>query len=1152
MTSPPDQGVPSDDLPTRHQPVSEEILTRVDAAAQPLLAATGIYVPDADTTKLVSRPASPRRTWPRVEGYEILDVLGQGAMGVVYKARQSGLKRLVALKVILSGAHASDADLARFRTEAEAAARLQHPNIVQVHDIGEWHPESGGRSLPYLALEYVEGGSLATYMKGAPQPPRFAAELIRALAEAMQYAHDRQVVHRDLKPGNILLKTIGAASLASGMGSQSTLLASGSVGGAVIGDFRVVPKIADFGLAKQLDDLSHVTVSGAIVGTPSYMAPEQASGQGTEVAPAVDVYALGAILYEMLTGRPAFRGTNVYETLDQVRNAEPVPPRSLQSKVPADLETICLKCLRKDAGRRYKSAFALAEDLRRFLTNEPIRARPVSRGERIWRWCSRNPGAAMLIGGIAFSLLAGSVVSTYFGFQAMEGEKRAKASEKIALERKAESDQRRYVAAYREASMKWKDGYIGEVKRILKDLEPVQADDVDLRSFEWHYLQRLCRLDLRTVEAHEENVFQVTCSPDGRWLATAGGDKTIVEAGVQKQPGSARIWERATGRLVHTFAIPERVLRVAFSPDSQLLAWAGFDKIVRIVDVVTGAERCSLPGHTGMVRSLVFRPDGAELASGSADKSVRLWNLATRQARVLSDHAGAHTGVGLAYSADGRTLYSAGREAGIVVWDVATGERRETLAGYDGKTTQVAISGDGRRLASYGQDQLLRIWDTANSKQVALLHPSSELVHSIALSSDGKRVATCGEDRIVRVWNADTGKLSLALRGHEAMVFGVSFSPEGWEVLSACADGRIKIWDAAEPQEQRRLRASAKVALGVTFLNGGSQLASCESGGTIRLWDAETGMHLKTLSGHRGTVNSVCWLPKLKRLASAGDDGLVRFWDVESGMEAFQLSGANQPLHLGSGSPDGRWFAAYARDGTVFAWDLASRSLVHRLATKADQIPRGLSFHPNGLYLAAANDKQPIQVWNLETGEAVALVEEDKETPACCVAFGPNGKQLVTGGDVGLWDLESGKKRKAMRQDIYSRMGIIFTPDGRRVAAVAPDPLVRIWDVATGQELLALPGHTGRGRGIAISRDGLCLATVAEDGLLQIWDARPLSFDRLETREAVSLVRFLAARFPEKDEMLRRISEQAGITEGVRQRARELVREARFEPEAVK
>jgi tRNA A-37 threonylcarbamoyl transferase component Bud32 len=319
---------------------------------------------------------------PVLPGYEILGELGRGGMGVVYKARHLKLNRIVALKMILAGAHAGEEALARFRTEAEAVARLQHPHIVQIYEVGEWRAGDVGLPMPYFSLEFVDGGSLAARLDGTPLAARPAARLVQTLATAMQAAHERGIVHRDLKPANVLLTRDGR------------------------------PKITDFGLAKQLDSVKGQTQTGAVMGTPSYMAPEQAGGKSKEVSPATDVYALGAILYELLTGRPPFKAANPLDTVLQVLSEEPVPPSRINVLLPRDLETICLKCLQKEPRRRYARAAALAEDLRRFQAGETILARPVGRAEKLLRWGCRNPALAGLL---ALSVVTVALVAILVG-----------------------------------------------------------------------------------------------------------------------------------------------------------------------------------------------------------------------------------------------------------------------------------------------------------------------------------------------------------------------------------------------------------------------------------------------------------------------------------------------------------------------------------------------------------------------------------------------------------------------------------------------------------------------------------------------------------------------------------------------------------------
>jgi cytochrome c peroxidase len=311
-----------------------------------------------------------------IPGYKVLFEIGRGGMGVVYKAREQKLNRIVALKMIVSGRFTSVDLLARFRTETQIVAQLQHPNIMQIYEVGEFE------GTPYCAFEYMDGGSLSTKVGREPQPSREAAQLIETLARAMHSAHLRGIVHRDLKPGNILLTTDG------------------------------LPKIADFGLAKRLESESGQTQTGSILGTPSYMAPEQAAGKTKRVGPSADVWALGAILYHLLTGQPPFQGITMLDTLEQVRNRDPVPPSRNRPKLPRDLETICLKCLEKNPADRYDSAEALADDLRRFLDNEPIHARPVGRLEALFRKIKRRPTTAALVGllFVVATLLAWSLV----------------------------------------------------------------------------------------------------------------------------------------------------------------------------------------------------------------------------------------------------------------------------------------------------------------------------------------------------------------------------------------------------------------------------------------------------------------------------------------------------------------------------------------------------------------------------------------------------------------------------------------------------------------------------------------------------------------------------------------------------------------------
>jgi serine/threonine protein kinase len=407
-----------------------------------------------------------------VGDYEILGVLGRGGMGVVYKARQKRLNRIVALKMILGGLHASDEDLRRFRQEAEASARLQHPNIVQIHEIGDIDGK------PYFSLEFADGGSLSGKMANEPQPAFAAAQLIEILARAMHYAHQRGVVHRDLKPANILLAT--PAPDGSSMAPASTF---------------GIPKVTDFGLAKRMDVDLGQTQTGAILGTPSYMAPEQAGGRIREIGPCTDIYALGAILYDLLTGRPPFKANTLADTLRQVQMTEPVSPGRLQPQVPRDLATICLKCLNKEPKKRYETSLELAEDLGRFLAGEPIRARPASTFERAYKWSKRRPALAALIGVSVACFVAMGVGGWYTAWSLYDANVRIRAANEIAEGERAKAE------ASLGQALEAIDGVLTQVSVDLAEVPLMEKPRIKLLNKALDLFQHLHREDQKTAKA---------------------------------------------------------------------------------------------------------------------------------------------------------------------------------------------------------------------------------------------------------------------------------------------------------------------------------------------------------------------------------------------------------------------------------------------------------------------------------------------------------------------------------------------------------------------------------------------------------------------------------------------------------------------------
>jgi WD40 repeat protein len=779
-----------------------------------------------------------------VPGYEIEGVLGRGGMGVVYKARHLALKRTVALKMVLAGGHAGPRELARFRTEAEAAARLQHPNIVQVFEVGE----ADGH--PYCALEFVEGGSLASKLKAGPLPAPEAAKLVEALARAVQLAHSRNVVHRDLKPANILLS--GARGQGSGVGKETAaaLLTPDP--------WPLTPKISDFGLARQLDSDSGQTQAGQVMGTPSYMAPEQASGRSHDAGPAADIYALGAILYECLSGRPPFNGQTVVETLDQVRTQEPAPPSRLQPSVPLDLETICLKCLRKEPEKRYASAAELADDLLRYEHGEPIRARPVGRIERAVKWVKRNPvvaGAAAAVLLVTALGVAG-VVWKYLDAEEQRGiaENRRKEAEKqtgIAQDKEKEAKKANDKLTHQlgvSAMVLANAAYDNrDVKLAAERLDKVPEKQ---RGWEWHYLKRHVRGGIFTLYGHKGPVTSVAFSPDGTRIVTAGGS--------QSEPFEAKVWDARTGILLFDLkGLPPKleginipVVCMAFSADSKRIVTAGSDNTARVYDATTGALQLQLK-HAREVSCAAFSPDGTRIVTGGWDETMKVWDASTGKALgELKGHRHAVTKV--SYSADGARILTGGLDQAVRVWDAKTGRVLLEAKGVmgDENNVAVALSPDGQRIVAGRRDGTARVIDTQmgavllelkGRPLVASTFYTSTRVLCVAFSPDGARIVTGGTTDSgsgeASVWNARTGAELLQLEGHTGQVMSAAFSPDGTRIITGSADGTAKVWDAQTGTPRLELEGTKRTCAsfspdGTRIVTGGGQVTARRRSGT--------------------------------------------------------------------------------------------------------------------------------------------------------------------------------------------------------------------------------------------------------------------------------------------------------------------------------
>jgi eukaryotic-like serine/threonine-protein kinase len=1047
---------------------------------------------DAPSPNLIldhaSLSPSIEKVGDRIGRYKLLEQIGEGGMGLVYMAEQDQpVRRSVALKIIKLGMDTRQV-VARFEAERQALAMMNHPHIAKVFDAGA---TDSGR--PFFVMELVRGVPITDYCDKNCLPTRERLELFILVCQAVQHAHQKGVIHRDLKPSNILV---------------------------TLNDGVPWPMIIDFGIAKathqRLTEKTLFTHFAQMIGTPAYMSPEQAEMSKLDVDTRTDIYALGVLLYELLTGTTPILAKELlslgYREMQRtIAEREPLrlstrlstmaneertivatnrstEASSLAKLFSGDLDWIAIKCLEKDRTRRYETANGLAADVQRYLNNEPVVARPPSNFYRLQKLIRRNKPVFAAAAAIATILVLAVVVSTWQAFRATRSEReqkrlreeteRARVGE-IGQRERAEAQgaiarQRLYVATINLAWRAWEEGDVAKVGAALKGLLPADGRE-DLRGFEWHYLNRLLHPESAVLRPGGQ-ARVVVFSPDGQTLVSAGSDISPAPLDWKNSKGAwttetnrmqLTLWRRSDKQRIRSFAGHLRMVHAAcFSPDGNRLASGGADMLVRLWRVEDGQELMALAGHTDEVACVAFSPDGATVASGAARPRA---GFGANEVTRFADYSG--------------------DQQEIRLWNASTGELLWKIAAHRDGVLSIAFSKDGRTLASAGLDSNVRLWDTANGVLRSQSKIGNARLFSAAFSPDGNTLLCGGEDGYLTLWDLRSGTLERIL-SNQQHVFAVAFSPSGTTVASAGYDKTVRLWDLANRSTRMTLRGHASFVWSLGFSPDSGTLASAGWDGSVRLWDvAQTSS--SRVSEERPHPLAIAYSKDGRTLVTGSKQ--IELWDPVTFEHLSTLADTNiGEIYVLRFSPDGKQLAAAGRDGVLKVWD--TENWTERFSHERLGGVWALAYSPDSSTLVSGGKNGQVDCWNAFSGEHAHTLPQLMDYVQSA-AFSPDGKTLVVAGRtpdpkrnmIHLWEWKQRRLQRALPTGEGGR--ILFSPDGKTFVrgSSATDGRVQFWDADPPKLRAETRGHTDMVWDLTFSPDGRTLATASWDGSVRLW-----------------------------------------------------------------